>query len=49
MKVQKKLKVKITKRVSNSRKTQATPGALEGGILLHFSTSIVAKHQKIEG
>ena len=26
-----------------------TPGALKGGTLSHFSTSIVAKHQKNEG
>ena len=53
-----KMKVKIT-RVSNSRKTQTTELARQGpasagpwnakrGILLHFLTSIVAKHQKIE-
>ena len=35
-------------KVSNSRKTQTTELARQG-ILSHFLTSIVAKHQKIEG
>ena len=52
--------IKLTKRVSNSRKIQSTELARQvpasagswrakRGDLSHFLTSIVAKHQKIEG
>ena len=45
----KKLKVNLTKRVSNSRKPKRRSWRAKRGILLHFLTSIVAKHQNIEG
>ena len=49
MKCQKTQSIKLTKKYQTHEKPKRRNWRAKRGILSHFLTSIVAKHQKIEG